>query len=295
MVPVSAAPLCADTMTKIQLENSRIVGPGMNQNRPIAMRILPSRLAISLFDRFYSARRDRWLRLYRNASLRAVPTVSMELVPGDRVSDLIAFTGVHEAELTQRVRRLARKGGKMIDVGANLGYFSLLWAASHPANECIAFEAAPRNLDILHHNVEQNGFGKRIRIVPKAAAAQSGRLFFDLGPEDQRGWGGIASVTGERQIEVEAVRVDEEVASDEPIALLKVDVEGADAWALMGCDHLLRAKLVGEVWFEQNKPRMKMLGIQENAAQEYLESVGYRCMLHDALDSPMVQWSAVAR
>jgi FkbM family methyltransferase len=267
----------------------------MNQNRPIAMRILPPRFAISLFDRFYSARRGHWLQLYRNASLRAVPAVSMELVPGDRVSDLIAFTGVHEAELTRRVRGLARKGGKMIDVGANLGYFSLLWAASHPANECIAFEAAPRNLDILRNNVERNGFGKKVRVIPKAAAAKSGRLFFDLGPEDQRGWGGIASVRGDRQIEVEAVRVDEEVASDEPVALLKVDVEGADAWALMGCDHLLRTKLVGEVWFEQNKPRMKMLGIQENAAQEYLESVGYRCTPHDPLDSPMVQWSAVAR
>jgi len=267
----------------------------MNQSRPIAMRLLPDRFAISLFDRFYSARRGRWLRLYRNASLRAVPAVSMELVPGDRVSDLIAFTGVHEAELTERVCRLARKGGKMVDVGANLGYFSLLWAASHPANECVAFEAAPRNLDILRNNVEQNSFGKRIRVIPKAAAAQSGRLFFDLGPEDQRGWGGIASVRGERQIEVEAVRVDEEVARDEPIALLKVDVEGADAWALMGCDHLLRAKLVGEVWFEQNKPRMEMLGIEENAAQGYLESVGYRCTPHDALDSPIAQWSAVAR
>jgi FkbM family methyltransferase len=180
----------------------------------------------------------------------------------------------------------------MVDVGANLGYFSLLWAASHPANKCIAFEAAPRNLDILRDNVEQNGLGTKIRIIPKAAAAQSGKLFFDLGPEDQRGWGGIASARGERQIEVEAVRIDEEVAKDEPIALLKVDVEGADAWALMGCDKLLRAKLVEEIWFEQNKPRMKMLGIQENAAQEYLASVGYCCISHDNLDKPVVQWSA---
>ena len=293
MAAKSTPPLCADTIMKVPLENSRFAGPNMNESRPIAMRILPARFAISLCDRFYFARRDRWQQLYRNASLRALPGVSMQLVPGDRVSDLIAFTGMYEAELTRRVSRLARKGGKMIDVGANLGYFSLLWAASHPANKCISFEAAPRNLDILRNNVEQNGLGTKIRIIPKAAAAQSGRLFFDLGPEDQRGWGGIASVRGERQIEVEAVRIDEEVANDEPVALLKVDVEGADAWALMGCDQLLRAKLVEEIWFEQNKPRMKTLGIQENAAQEYLESVGYCCTPHDNLDSAVVEWSAV--
>jgi hypothetical protein len=32
---------------------------------------------------------------------------------------------------------------------------------------------------------------------------------------------------------------------------------------------------------------MEMLGIEENAAQGYLESVGYRCTPHDALDSPI--------
>jgi len=267
----------------------------VSQRRPIAMRILPSQVTVSVFDRYYRARRDRWLPLYRNATLLAAPEVSMRLVPGDRVSDLIAFTGMHEAELTRRMKKLARKGGTMIDIGANLGYFSLLWTASHASNKCIAFEAAPRNLEILHENVKRNGMSERIRIVSCAAAAQSGQVFFDLGPEAQYGWGGIATAKGERQIQVEAVRVDEVVAHGRPIALLKVDVEGADTWALMGCERLLKPKLVEEIWFEQNKPRMELLGIPQNAAQDYLESVGYRCTPHDDLSSGLVQWSAVKR
>jgi FkbM family methyltransferase len=248
---------------------------------------------VSLFDRFYAARRDCWLSLYRDAELAAAPGVVMELLPGDRISDLIAFTGVHEADLTRRVRSSARKGGKMIDIGANLGYFSLLWVASQPSNQCVAFEASPRNLQILRNNVERNGLSERIHVVPNAAAAQPGKMYFDLGPADQSGWGGIASAKGERQIEVEAVRVDEVVSVDERIALLKVDVEGADAWALMGCERLLQAKLVDEIWFEQNKPRIGMLGIKQNAAQEYLESVGYCCTPHDDVSGQLVQWSAV--
>jgi len=269
--------------------------PRVKQRRPIALRVLPPRIAGSVFDRYYRARLDRWLPLYRNAGLRAAPEVSMELVPGDRVSDLIAFTGVHEAELTRRARKLARRGGKMVDIGANLGYFSLLWAAAHVSNRCIAFEAAPRNLEILSRNVARNGMSERIRMVPCAAAVQSGKLWFDLGPEEQCGWGGIAAEAGERRIEVDAVRVDEVVGTEEAIALLKVDVEGADAWALMGCERLLRAKLVDEIWFEQNRPRMELLGIPPNAAQEYLESVGYRCTPHDDVRAPLVQWSAVRR
>jgi FkbM family methyltransferase len=257
------------------------------------MRILPPRFAVSLFDRFYCKRRDRWLSLYQNAGLSAAPDVSMRLVSGDRVSDLIAFTGVWENDLTRRLLKLARKGGTMIDIGANLGYFSLLWAAGRASNRCIAIEAAPRIVEILLENIRQNSMADRIYVVPRAAAAKPEKLLFDLGPEDQCGWGGIAAVKGQRQIEVEAVRVDEVVEVDKPIALLKVDVEGADAWALMGCDRLLRSRLVEEIWFEQNKPRMKLLGIQANAAQEYLESVGYHSTPHDNVSDPLVQWRAV--
>jgi len=267
----------------------------MKQSRPIALRVLPPRIAGSVFDRWYRARSDRWLSLYRDAALRAAPNVAMELVPGDRVSDLIAFTGVYEAEFTRRVKKLASKGGTMVDIGANLGYFSLLWGAAHDSNRCIAFEAAPRNLEILARNVAQNGLSERIRIVGRAAAAQSGRLWFDLGPEDQCGWGGIAPQATERGIQVDAVRVDEVVDAGETIALLKVDVEGADAWALMGCERLLTAKSVHEIWFEQNRPRMQMLGISANLAQEYLESVGYDCTPHNDVNAPLVQWSAVKR
>jgi FkbM family methyltransferase len=267
----------------------------LSQNRPLAIRLMPPRFRGPLLDRYYRARRDRWLFLYRHAALQAAPEISMQLVPGDRLSDLLAFTGLYEPDLTRRVTELGSKGGKMIDVGANLGYFSLLWATCHSSNECIAFEAAPRNLEILRSNVAENEMAERIRVVPFAAAAKPGKVFFDLGPEDQCGWGGIALENGGRKIEVEAVRVDEIVTSDEPIALLKVDVEGADAWALMGCERLLKSGLVQEVWFEQNKPRMELLGIRSDTAQKYLESMDYVCTAHNSLNDPLVQWSATRR
>ncbi len=256
---------------------------------------MPSRLRGSLFSRYYRARRDRWLGLYEDAHLNAAPDVSMHLVPGDMLSDQVAFTGIYEEDLTRRVIALGRQGGRMIDIGANLGYFSLLWTSCHPGNRCIAFEAAPRNLEILRINVSRNGMEERIRIVPSAAAREQGKLAFDLGPEDQRGWGGITLEKSGRQIEVDAVRVDETVSGDEPIALLKVDVEGADAWALMGCERLLKARMVSEIWFEQNKPRMGLLGIPLSAAQEYLESMGYACAARNATGDALVEWRATPR
>ena len=107
----------------------------------------------------------------------------MELVPGDHTSDVIAFTGAYETPLTNRVADLARRGG-LVDVGANLGYFSLLWTALNRENQCFAFEASPRNVPLLNRNISRNGLESQVEVFPVAAGKEAGRLSFDLGPEE---------------------------------------------------------------------------------------------------------------
>ncbi len=113
----------------------------------------------------------------------------MELVPGDHISNSIAFLGYYELELSRKIISLAKEGGLLVDVGANLGYFSLLWAAGNPKNRCIAFEASPRNVSIIERNIKRNHFENQITLIPKAASKDSGWMPFDLGPEEQTGWG----------------------------------------------------------------------------------------------------------
>ncbi len=220
----------------------------------------------------------------------------MRLVPGDRLSDVLAFTGCYDDRLTRRVSELGRRGGVMIDIGANLGYFSLLWLSSNPSNRCIAFEAAPRNLEILRENIARNRMDERARIVSSAASDRHGKVLFDLGPEDQRGWGGIVNDDKSgRTIEVETVRVDEAVPLHQEIALLKIDTEGADTLVLKGCERLLKARLVREIEYEQNTVRMEQIGIPLGAAQNFLESVGYVCKAQGGEDDTLVTWTAVPR
>ncbi|HAY23154.1 MAG TPA: hypothetical protein DCY27_13535 [Desulfobacterales bacterium] len=249
-------------------------------------------LRMAAYARLYGGRRSPDPLLYRQARLRYAPGVKMELVPGDIISKCIAYTGAYELPLTRRVAELGRQGGTFIDVGANLGYFSLLWAAAKPGNKCIAFEPSPRNIDILRRNISRNGLESQIEVVPAAAGRSPGKLRFDPGPAEQTGWGGFAAGESPRTIEVDVVRVDQFVPSDAPIALLKVDIEGADAWAIMGCEKMFRAKAVKEIWFEQNKPRIKQLGIPMNAAQEFLGSAGYLPQSHGDPAEDIVDWSA---
>ena len=64
-------------------------------------------------------------------------------------------------------------------------------------------------------------------------------------------------------------------------------------WALMGCERLLKAGIVREIWYEQNKPRMAALGIPFDAPQEYLHSMGYIATPNNDSTAELVEWSAV--
>ena len=262
-------------------------------NRPLILRMLPDRQRIAVWSRLYRRQRRDWSSLYKSASLRHAPLVTMELVRGDTISDCIAFTGVYEPALTQRLLKAARRGGTLVDVGANLGYFSLVWAASNPSNKCIAFEASPRNIDILRRNIVRNGLDEQIRVVPAAAGAAPGKLRFDLGPSEQTGWGGLTLGDSDRCVDVDVVRVDDVMPAGSHIAMLKVDTEGADAWVLLGCERLLKNALVREIWYEENKPRMEALGITVDSAQNYLRSLGYLTHPHSDPSGEVVEWSAV--
>ena len=82
------------------------------------------------------------------------------------------------------------------------------------------------------------------------------------------------------------------VGADQDIPLLKIDIEGADTWALMGSELLLRTKRVKEIWYEQNKPRMRGLGIGEGEAEKFLRSVGYVSRPESDPSFDVVDWSA---
>jgi FkbM family methyltransferase len=263
--------------------------------RPLLLQLLPQRLRLAAWARLYRPRPHRRLSLYPAAQLAFAPRVRMELVPGDLVSDGIAYTGIHELHLSRRLVRLARRGGTLLDVGANLGYFALLWVAARAGNRCIAVEPAPRNVELLRRNVERNGFQASVQVVAAAAAREAGTMAFDPGPADQTGWGGLVVGPGKGPSVVQTVRLDDVAGHLPSVDLLKVDAEGADTWVLLGADRLLREHRVAEIWFEQNKPRMRALGIEDAELQRYLRGIGYDPRPDGDPAADVVPWSARPR
>jgi len=224
--------------------------------------------------------------------LALAPGRRLAIVPGDIISDSIAATGVWEEELSQRLAALARSGGTMLEVGANIGYFSVLWAAQSSACRVLALEPAWRNLELLRHNLALNDLLSQVDVLPIAAGHRTGLMRFDPGPQAQTGWGGV--VTDERAgtVLVAMLPLDALLPGDFHAAVLKIDVEGADTWVLQGCQRLLAERRAGVVFFEQNLPRLRALGIEPDAAQHLLTTLGYRVAPITSVDAEVVEYAA---
>lgn len=213
------------------------------------------------------------------------------LIKGDIISDSIAENGFFDWKKSlDFCKEAKRNAGLLVDVGANIGYFSFLWLGLNQKNKVISVEASPRNIAIINENINLNNLHERLNLFPAAASDHVGKVRFDIGPEDQTGWGGITKSNGVEIIELDSVTLDELLGNEEVIDLLKIDVEGSELLVLKGAESLLRMKKIKKIWFETNFERMQLLGIHENAPVQYLENHGYKCTrsLHDEQE-----WEAV--
>ena len=247
-------------------------------------RLLPLPLRLPVFYRLFARLPENRQELYQDAPLALVPSVKMRLLPGDYGHRPIAYTGLYEWPVTKRIANLARAGGLLIDVGANAGYFSLLWCSLHRGNRVEAFEALPSNMTRLRENVSRNGMNGRINLHPFALGKENGTIAFECGTEGQSGWGGIAATKSAVTIEVPIHRLDQVLKGDDRATVFKVDCEGADSWVIDGAREWLSKPQVRDVFFEVNQPRQEELGIPVNASQTLLTGLGFRCEQIDAYD-----------
>lgn len=166
-----------------------------------------------------------------------------------RLPDLIAtYIWVFEEwepELTRFITSRLTEGDVFVDIGANIGYYSLLAARSVGEDgNVVAVEASPAMFAELHGNAEANDLDTRIRQVNKAAAAKSGTLTVFAGPRHNAGMSTTLPTRGlEAETSVPAMSLDEMLTFDEitSMRLIKIDVEGAEPDVLAGMGNLIGA------------------------------------------------------
>lgn len=73
--------------------------------------------------------------MFASASLEFAPQINLKLQRTEIGHKSIALCGFYELEVTRQIVALAKQGGLFVDVGANYGYYSCLWAASNSENQ----------------------------------------------------------------------------------------------------------------------------------------------------------------
>jgi FkbM family methyltransferase len=141
---------------------------------------------------------------------------------------------------------LIEEGETFYDVGANVGFFSVIGARlAGPAGKVVCFEPVPDNFQQIRHNAILNGFSN-IEVVETALGSVDAELPFWTSAEPT--WGKLANtarvpdqLTGE--IKVAVKRLDGILADTDLRAprVIKVDVEGAELEVLEGALETLRA------------------------------------------------------
>ncbi|HEY9637594.1 MAG TPA: FkbM family methyltransferase [Coleofasciculaceae cyanobacterium] len=257
------------------MQNLKETIPVIN-HRPRLMKIKPLWLREKLFWKLYH-QKNSFSAIFEHASLEFAPNVSLKLMPTDISHKQIAFLGFSELLPSRRIAQLAKTGGLMIDVGANYGYYSCIWAAANSKNRVVAFEASPRNFPALKLNLINNGLEAQVDVQQTAVGKERGSLPFMLGPEEQSSWGGLLVDREKGEIQVPVVSLDEVFlnSQNDYIEVLKIDVEGADTWVLQGAEQLLRSHKIHHIFFEENLVRMSALNIEPEEAQTLLRDYGY--------------------
>lgn len=196
-------------------------------------------------------------RLYKYINYRLAPRQAkvhghlMWLDRGDSMG--LAQRGTYEPVVTGIIGRMVGPGDSAIDIGANIGYYTLLLARLVGAEgRVIAFEPDEMSFDILLRNVALNGY-ENVTLSDLAVSAtnQDSFLYRDrFGNLDHR----IISIPGQSErVAISTRTLDGYLGDPTPrIDFIKMDIQGAEGLALEGMRTTLgvndRVILVTEYW-----------------------------------------------
>jgi FkbM family methyltransferase len=155
------------------------------------------------------------------------------------------WLGTYEMELQNAIGDFARPGMVAYDLGANIGYISLLLAqAVRPNGKVFAFEALPNNQERLRNNLSLNS-DLNVELIAKAVTDKTAPVQFLV--HASGGMGKMAGANGrttkyENSITANGISIDDFVfAEGNPSPnLIKMDIEGGEGIALRGMSRVMR-------------------------------------------------------
>lgn len=238
--------------------------------------------ALTNLQRFFSAHpltRDRpldaWLRFVRWQIIsRFQEEIVVSWIAGQRLAVRRGMTGatgniyvgLHEFVDMMVPCHLLREGDLFLDIGANIGSYSVLASGVCHAST-IAFEPDPQTVERLRRNIEINSLGSRVEICEFALGAKSEMISFTVGLDSINR---VSTGSGEKVRAVRQEMLDDVLGDRHPI-MIKADVEGYEEQVLRGAPKILENGSLKVVELETHTPWIR----------EMLSNHGFEHLFYD--------------
>lgn len=246
-----------------------------------AVRVIPAGVVLAVYRLLV---RFAWTRRIVNRALRATIPGSVRIPEGvlflnrdDPAISAALAMGAYERRETELFRRLVRPGMTVLDVGANLGLYTVIAARlAGPSGRVVAFEPSAENAALLRRNVEGNGLAwvvcERIALSDRegevrlhVSAENKGEHTILPGVIEEAAAETVPTTTLDRYLEGHGIgRVD----------LVKIDIQGAEPIVLDGMRETL-ATLAPALFVEFYPHGIRKAGRDPLALLATLASHGY--------------------
>jgi FkbM family methyltransferase len=195
---------------------------------------------------------------------------------GDIIAAAIAAGGIYDAAVVEEAYHHIRPGTQVLDLGANFGQMAVLFArhAGRPSGMIHAFEAEPFVADTLQRNVSENA--ANVKVYNRAVWHTGGISLVFPPPDFVRfdAWGNYGiepDMSVGRSIQSLAI---DDLALYAPISFMKVDVQGADLFAMQGARQTI-ARHRMSILFEFEPQFQEKFGTCWNDYERFIGEIGY--------------------
>jgi FkbM family methyltransferase len=204
------------------------------------------------------------------------------------IAPWLVLDGLWEPHVTSWMQSALGKGQVFVDVGANVGYFTLLGAQLvGQGGLVVAVEAHPQLAALLQRNVVINGVYGYVTCHQKAAWSENTELQFNI-RENFAGNSSAGTIAAadmdrlgdtERPVTVPAVVLDDLLANLPRVDVIKVDVEGAEVHVFQGLRRTIAANPQVIVMFEWAQAQIESVGDTPGQLIDLMDQFGFKLRL----------------
>ena len=191
------------------------------------------------------------------------------------ISDRLMNEGVWELGSTIVFKKYAKKSQLIVDVGANIGYYTIIAASvMKKYGKVIAFEPSNANYSLLNKTVLENK-QDNIVLVKKAVGDFASTAYLYSGSSNSGDKKTYKTSIKDSKEKIEIMTLDDYFSNNEKIDLMKIDIEGFEVRAFEGGKKLLKDRRIKVIISELRPESLEMAGDNWYRYIELLEKSGF--------------------